>query len=74
MNRQQRRAMHASGLTVFIFFRKEGWYPVEIPPEQLDENIRLNPGTLKVEDMQGNVVWSARALAKEEGSASQDHG
>ncbi len=64
MNRQQRRALNAQGLTVFLFFRsgpngKLFFYPVEIRPDQLDENIRLNPGTVKVEDMAGNVVWEA---------------
>lgn len=64
MNRQQRRALEAKGLTVFLFFRagpdgKLFFYPVEIPADHLDDNIRLNPGTVKVEDMAGNVVWEA---------------
>ncbi|MBA9069573.1 hypothetical protein FHR71_003334 [Methylobacterium sp. RAS18] len=64
MNRQQRRALDAKGLTVFLFFRagpdgKLFFYPIEIPAAHLDDNIRLNPGTVKVEDMAGNVVWEA---------------
>ena len=59
MNRHERRAVKAMSLSIFIFFRAEGWYPVEIPADQLDENIRLNPGTLRVEDIAGNVVWKA---------------
>lgn len=62
MNRHERRAMRAGGLTVFLFFRTDAggklfFYPVEIPADQLEENIRLNPGTVRVEDNQGNVVW-----------------
>jgi hypothetical protein len=44
-------------LQIFIFFRKEGWYPIEIPPEQLIANVEHNPGTLRVEDLDGNIVW-----------------
>lgn len=67
MNRQQRRALEAKGLTVFLFFRvgPDGrlfFYPVEIPAAHLDDNIRLNPGTVRVEDAQGNVVWEAPSV------------
>ncbi len=44
-------------LKPYLFFRKEGFYPVEIPPSQLMKNIELNPGTLRVEDETGKVVW-----------------
>lgn len=43
--------------TPFIFFRKEGFYVVEIPADQLQANIDLNPGTIRVEDMSGRVMW-----------------
>lgn len=65
MNRHSRRVLKASGRTMFIFFREQGWYPVEIPADQLQRNIDLNPGTIRVEDMQGNVLWSAPADHKE---------
>lgn len=45
-------------MRVFIFFRAEGWYPVELPSEShVLPNVQCNPGTIKVEDMDGNVVW-----------------
>jgi hypothetical protein len=47
----------ANGLETFLFFREGFFYPVEIPPEQLLANIELNPGTLKVEDLSGKIVW-----------------
>lgn len=44
-------------LETFIFFRESVFYPVEIPRSQILENVELNPGTLRVEDIQGTVVW-----------------
>lgn len=41
----------------FVFFRTGHFYVVEIPPDQLIANVELNPGTTKVEDLQGNIVW-----------------
>lgn len=46
----------------FLFFRDEGFYPVEIPPEDLQDNITCNPGTLRVrhmtEDGFSPLVWT----------------
>ena len=55
---------------VLIFFRLEGveefFYPIEIPPELMvnrtikqvaAENAELNPGTLRVENISGDVLW-----------------
>ncbi len=42
---------------VFLFFREGMFYPVEIPRDQVQANVELNPGTLKVEDIKGNVIW-----------------
>lgn len=42
---------------VFLFFREGHFYPVEIPRDQVLANVELNPGTLKVEDIKGNIVW-----------------
>ena len=44
-------------LVPFIFFRAEGWYVVEIPADHLIANVELNPGTLRVETLDGRVVW-----------------
>lgn len=41
----------------FVFFRKDMFYVVEIPPEQLLANVELNPGTTMVQDVTGNIVW-----------------
>lgn len=48
---------------VMIFVRREGFYPIQgvagVPlKEQAEEHARLNPGTLRVEDIWGNVLWS----------------
>jgi hypothetical protein len=41
-----------------IFFRKEGFYPVMVYDDcDLGEHAELNPGTLRIEDMKGNVLW-----------------
>lgn len=42
---------------LFLFFREGHFYPVEIPRDQVLANVELNPGTLKVEDIEGNIVW-----------------
>lgn len=48
--------------SVYIFFRREGWYPIELrDDEEARRNAEHNPGTLKVErmDRRGKsvVVW-----------------
>jgi hypothetical protein len=48
---------------VALFFREidgnEVFYPVEDNLKQdWAEHARLNPGTIRVEDMDGNVLWS----------------
>jgi hypothetical protein len=58
LNRHRERDVSESlEVQLYIFFREEGWYPVEIPPDHLLANVELNPGTLKVEDLEGNIVW-----------------
>ena len=45
----------------YIFFRAEGWYPVMLwGDEDVIPNVELNPGTLRVEDAAGRVVWRAQ--------------
>lgn len=41
----------------FVFFRDGHFYVVEIPPDQVLANVELNPGTIRVEDIEGNIVW-----------------
>ena len=45
-------------LEPFIFFRDAHFYIVEITREQVLANVELNPGTIRVEDIAGNVIWS----------------
>ena len=52
----------SSACEPFLFFRKDEngnqfFYPVEIPRDQVLANVELNPGTIKVEDLAGKVVW-----------------
>lgn len=51
---------------VLIFFRQGLFYPIDaLDPEkcgrsleqQASDNAALNPGTLRVEDEKGNVLW-----------------
>lgn len=44
-------------LEPFVFFRDGVFYIVEIPRSQVMANVECNPGTLRVEDIAGNVVW-----------------
>lgn len=45
-------------MEVFMFFRAEGWYPVFLESaDQAVENALANPGTLRVETVEGDVVW-----------------
>lgn len=42
----------------YIFFRKEGWYPINcIDDSDVIEHVKLNPGTTRVEDIDGNVIF-----------------
>lgn len=51
---------------VVIFFREDGFYPIEflIPSEcnvslerQAADHAELNPGTIRVETIDGTVLW-----------------
>jgi hypothetical protein len=45
-------------LKSYVFMRADCFYVVEVPPSQLDDNIRLNPGTLRVLSDDGRtVLW-----------------
>jgi hypothetical protein len=42
----------------YIFFRKEGFYPLELKDdEDAKKNAEFNAGTLRVETINGDVVW-----------------
>lgn len=56
-------------MRTYIFFRKEGWYPVRLKDDaDALANAKLNPGTLKVETVKGRVVWSPFDAAKHQQS------
>ena len=42
-----------------IFFREGGyWYPLDLPlDDDLDAHARCNPGTVRIEDVVGRVLW-----------------
>lgn len=46
-----------------IFFRANGFYFVEPLPyldlkQQAQDHAIINPGTLRIEDTNGNILWS----------------
>jgi hypothetical protein len=46
-----------------LFFREEGFYPVVFsgtkdPIEEVADHAKLNPGTLRIETVGGEVLWS----------------
>lgn len=46
-------------MSVYIFFRKEGWYPIEFSDDtEAIRNAETNIGTLKVTDADGRLVWT----------------
>lgn len=56
MTDDQKRKM-ASPVELFLFIRADGFYPLELPRDTVSDNAKCNPGTLRVEDSRGNVVW-----------------
>ncbi len=54
---QQKEAQAKFITEPFVFFRGAHFYVVEIPRSQVVENVELNPGTTRVEDIKGYVIW-----------------
>lgn len=49
-------------MKIILFFRSEGFYPVEYPDDYTDWQAEAdrNPGTRKIEDaMTGVILWEA---------------
>ena len=45
-------------MRLVIFFRADGFYPLELPDtDDLSAHAGSNPGTLRIEDASGNVLW-----------------
>lgn len=44
-----------------VFFRKDTFYVINTYEDEgfieLAEHARLNPGTLRIEDVHGNILW-----------------
>lgn len=54
-------AFQPHGETV-IFFREGMFYPIQLSghkptAQEAADHAALNPGTLRIEDMHGNVIW-----------------
>lgn len=48
---------------IYIFIRKEGFYPIEMNgDEEAIKNAEHNIGTLEVQDTKGRVVWVAHNI------------
>jgi hypothetical protein len=49
-----------AALTIYIFRRAGGWYPLAMLSDQdARNNAECNPGTVKVETTEGRQVWPA---------------
>lgn len=47
-------------MMTYVFVRSEGFYILDlIGNEDARENAELNPGTIRVEDIFGRVIWEA---------------
>lgn len=45
-------------MRIVMFFRANGFYPLELPiTDDLAAHAEQNPGTLRIEDIDGNVLW-----------------
>ena len=64
------RPRHVSAPVTLVFFRKDFFYPMDMPPMPGDlpdktikeiarDNAECNPGTIRVEDIAGRVLWRA---------------
>lgn len=41
-----------------VFFREGHFYAISLPvDDDLNKHAELNPGTLRIEDIDGNVLW-----------------
>ena len=48
----------ASPKRTFLFFRENGFYPIELPEATVEDCAECNPGTLKVMDaLTGEIIW-----------------
>lgn len=48
------------GMVERVFFRADGFYFISIVPGSEDEHARLNPGTIRIEDVEGDILWEPK--------------
>lgn len=54
--------------TIYVFVREEGFYPLELAnDEEARANAECNPGTLRVENLNGESAWTP--IPQKEGAA-----
>lgn len=44
---------------LYLFYRDDAFYPLQIPEATLEDNIKANPGTIRVDDFHSGCVWTA---------------
>ena len=50
---------------IYIFFRAEGWYPIQLEDDKdAIANGNSNPGTIKIEDAFGRLIWTGKEITK----------
>jgi hypothetical protein len=60
-SRAELKRMIGGGNDIYIFHRKEGWYPILLADdEDARRNAERNIGTTLVERFDGTVVWRAQ--------------
>ena len=53
---------------IYIFHRENMFYPLELKDDNdAVENAEYNDGTLRVEDLEGNVIWENKNLLEQLG-------
>jgi hypothetical protein len=68
---EKKMAKLASKKRTFIFFRADGFYPLEIPEATVADNAECNPGTIRVEDaLTGEILWQNAELSRGDGTAT----
>ena len=41
-----------------VFIREDSFYMINLPEtDDLNKHAEMNPGTLRVEDLEGNILW-----------------
>lgn len=58
MSQLSRLMKHPKPMMTVLFFREGMFYPIDVPEDDdLAKHAELNPGTLRIEDIRGKVLW-----------------